>query len=124
MVITTLTFCIFFVLLKIRRPQRSKRTETLMPYTTLFRSPFMFKEWQKGSFIHLVKNPHYYIKGKPYLNEIFWHIIPDARSEEHTSELQSLMRISYSFFCLKKKTFLLQYFNLWPHTYLSIAYLF
>src|SRR6202045_1182770 len=40
--------------------------------------PFMFKEWQKGSFIHLVKNPNYYIKGKPYIDEIYWHVIPDA----------------------------------------------
>ncbi|MFC3678004.1 ABC transporter substrate-binding protein [Ferrovibrio xuzhouensis] len=46
--------------------------------TPIGTGPFMFKEWQKGSFIHLVKNPHYYIKGKPYLNEIYWHIIPDA----------------------------------------------
>src|SRR6266404_1014254 len=40
--------------------------------------PFMFKEWQKGSFIHLVKNPNYYIKGKPYIDDIYWHVIPDA----------------------------------------------
>ena len=40
--------------------------------------PFMFKEWQKGSFIHLVKNPNYHEKGKPYLDEIYWQIIPDA----------------------------------------------
>src|SRR5258708_34492963 len=38
----------------------------------------MFKEWQKGSFIHLVKNPNYHIKGKPYIDEIYWQIIPDA----------------------------------------------
>jgi peptide/nickel transport system substrate-binding protein len=46
--------------------------------TPIGTGPFMFKEWQKGSFIHLVKNPNYYIKGKPYLDEIYWHIIPDA----------------------------------------------
>lgn len=40
--------------------------------------PFMFKEWKKGSFIHLVKNPNYHVKGKPYLDEIYWQIIPDA----------------------------------------------
>ncbi len=40
--------------------------------------PFMFKEWQKGSFIRLVKNPNYHIKGKPYIDEIYWQIIPDA----------------------------------------------
>ena len=40
--------------------------------------PFMFKEWQKGSFIRLVKNPNYHEKGKPYIDEIYWQIIPDA----------------------------------------------
>ncbi|MGE5158114.1 MAG: ABC transporter substrate-binding protein, partial [Gemmatimonas sp.] len=40
--------------------------------------PFMFKEWQKGSFIHLVKNPNYHEKGKPYINDIYWQVIPDA----------------------------------------------
>jgi peptide/nickel transport system substrate-binding protein len=40
--------------------------------------PFMFKEWQKGAFIHLVKNPNYHEKGKPYLDDIYWQIIPDA----------------------------------------------
>jgi peptide/nickel transport system substrate-binding protein len=46
--------------------------------TPIGTGPFMFKEWQKGAFIHLVKNPNYYIKGKPYIDEIYWHIIPDA----------------------------------------------
>ena len=46
--------------------------------TPIGTGPFMFKEWQKGSFIHLVKNPNYYIKGKPYIDEIYWHVIPDA----------------------------------------------
>lgn len=46
--------------------------------TPIGTGPFMFKEWQKGSFIRLVKNPNYYIKGKPYLDEIYWHVIPDA----------------------------------------------
>jgi peptide/nickel transport system substrate-binding protein len=40
--------------------------------------PFMFKEWQKGSFIKLVKNPSYHVKGKPNIDEIYWHVIPDA----------------------------------------------
>jgi peptide/nickel transport system substrate-binding protein len=38
----------------------------------------MFKEWQKGSFIRLVKNPNYHVKGKPYIDEIYWQVIPDA----------------------------------------------
>ncbi|CAN7683180.1 ABC transporter substrate-binding protein [Bosea sp. LjRoot9] len=46
--------------------------------TPIGTGPFMFKEWQKGSFIRLVKNPNYHIKGKPYLDEIYWHVIPDA----------------------------------------------
>jgi peptide/nickel transport system substrate-binding protein len=40
--------------------------------------PFMFQEWKKGAYIHLVKNPNYYIKGRPYLDEIYWQVIPDA----------------------------------------------
>jgi len=40
--------------------------------------PFMFKEWQKGSFVRLVKNPDYHVKGKPYIDEIYWQVIPDA----------------------------------------------
>src|SRR3546814_2057275 len=84
--------------LMIRRPPRSTRTDTLFPYTTLFRSP-------RGA---LARRP-------------VQHRCPPAgprgtrrgpaepgaaarrRSEEHTSELQSLMRISYAVFCLKKK---------------------
>jgi peptide/nickel transport system substrate-binding protein len=46
--------------------------------TPIGTGPFMFKEWQKGSFIKLVKNPNYHVKGKPYLEEIYWHVIPDA----------------------------------------------
>ncbi|MFT3689756.1 ABC transporter substrate-binding protein [Paenirhodobacter sp.] len=42
--------------------------------------PFKFAEWQKGSFIKLVKNPDYWDAGKPYLEEIYWHVIPDAAS--------------------------------------------
>lgn len=46
--------------------------------TPIGTGPFMFKEWQKGSFIRLVRNPNYHEKGKPYLDEIYWHVIPDA----------------------------------------------
>src|SRR3546814_1788320 len=81
----------------IRRPPRSTRTDTLFPYTTLFRSPPR----------HL-RAPH---DRDPEADRPREHL-PDhrrvlhavrARSEEHTSELQSLMRISYAVFCLKKK---------------------
>src|SRR3546814_8505309 len=70
----------------IRRPPRSTRTDTLFPYTTLFRS-------SSGLISVGSKTPPY-------------HCTMDARSgrsEEHTSELQSLMRNSYAVFCLTKK---------------------
>src|SRR3546814_2780736 len=78
----------FFFCLMIRRPPRSTRTDTLFPYTTLFRS-------------HALRTLNRFMAGEHEL-------LPAARdgydrSEEHTSELQSLMRISYAVFCLKKK---------------------
>src|SRR3546814_14088802 len=84
-------FLVFFLM--IRRPPRSTRTDTLFPYTTLFRSP----SWRQY---------------RPELCHRQRHRRPlcrragggSVRSEEHTSELQSLMRISYAVFCLKKKT--------------------
>src|SRR3546814_6590662 len=94
-----------------RRPPRSTRTDTLFPYTTLFRSPL---------------DPHEDCRSFAFGIAVLLRLnqtIPDAlrngivlmdrrfaiearyatRSEEHTSELQSLMRISYAVFCLKKK---------------------
>src|SRR3546814_2659320 len=71
----------------IRRPPRSTRTDTLFPYTTLFRSRRVL--FDAGN------------------SRLKWAVVEDGhwqRSEEHTSELQSLMRISYAVFCLKKKT--------------------
>src|SRR3546814_8932785 len=93
----------FFFFLMIRRPPRSTRTDTLFPYTTLFRSPPLLQSQARENRSELVD---------------FQATIADAanctlvqngiqkrarRSEEHTSELQSLMRISYAVFCLKKK---------------------
>src|SRR3546814_9364339 len=87
----------------IRRPPRSTRTDTLFPYTTLFRSLAWVEQVTRieGGF-HRVK------QGQFVTVELNTHLIdllaPHAvRSEEHTSELQSLMRISYAVFCLKKK---------------------
>src|SRR3546814_5740003 len=77
-----------FFFIMIRRPPRSTRTDTLFPYTTLFRS----EDWRNR------KKWDAYVKAA---NDMFEHCSP--RSEEHTSELQSLMRISYAVFCLKKK---------------------
>src|SRR3546814_5834339 len=75
----------------IRRPPRSTRTDTLFPYTTLFRS--------RGD------------AGPRHVGDRDQNLCRPARrgSEEHTSELQSLMRISYAVFCLKKKTPLLHF---------------
>src|SRR3546814_4519841 len=77
----------------IRRPPRSTRTDTLFPYTTLFRSEDMVRillrllqERQPGQLFGGDQSQRHRL-----------------RSEEHTSELQSLMRISYAVFCLKKK---------------------
>src|SRR3546814_5288075 len=101
----------------LRRPPRSTRTDTLFPYTTLFRSTpaLVLAGWADGyrntpleavqglgakakailgPWVH--KYPHF-AWPKPRMD---FHAV---RSEEHTSELQSLMRISYAVFCLKKK---------------------
>src|SRR3546814_6980001 len=96
----------------IRRPPRSTRTDTLFPYTTLFRS-----------IIHMPSDRHHNLRGRlvrignssegcvsagrnargvlPRLAQRVGR--PRRRSEEHTSELQSLMSSSYAVFCLKKK---------------------
>src|SRR3546814_4225861 len=91
----------------IRRPPRSTRTDTLFPYTTLCRSlvrhapvavggagHHAFEQAKHAAHArHLVER-----RDEMHLRGAF------RRSEEHTSELQSLMRISYAVFCLKKKT--------------------
>src|SRR3546814_7519273 len=99
------------VFLMIRRPPRSTRTDTLFPYTTLFRSTraisnsvhtkpsrFDFQRTRRFS----ISSGHACSPRKLcQLAPICFS--PTHRSEEHTSELQSLMRISYAVFCLKKK---------------------
>src|SRR3546814_1789069 len=81
----------------IRRPPRSTRTDTLFPYTTLFRSSDWLGPTGRRYFPDFAARSRY--------TAGCWRVRarPD-RSEEHTSELQSLMRISYAVFCLKKKT--------------------
>src|SRR3546814_4664539 len=87
----------YFFFLMIRRPPRSTRTDTLFPYTTLFRS---FEERTRGPpMLALAKPRGQYIRWKGGA----WRAPASFRSEEHTSELQSLMRISYAVFCLKKQ---------------------
>src|SRR3546814_4712478 len=95
--------CFFFVM--IRRPPRSTRTDTLFPYTTLFRS------------LHRLSLRHLPVRSRSAVRNAVSAAVPgsharrrhrkrprNCRSEEHTSELQSLMRISYAVFCLKKQT--------------------
>src|SRR3546814_7427011 len=87
----------------IRRPPRSTRTDTLFPYTTLFRSPRIpYCCW---TFPPSVDAPRRAIAATPSKSRLSKILTTPAtaRSEEHTSELQSLMRISYAVFCLKKK---------------------
>src|SRR3546814_7033883 len=107
----------------IRRPPRSTRTDTLFPYTTLFRSPArrprrrrprpgaqrpargggrIRTERPARGALHLRPGPPHDPRTQGRAR---------ARSEEHTSELQSLMRISYAVFCLKKKKKITSYYN-------------
>src|SRR3546814_10192750 len=110
----------------LRRPPRATRTDTLVPYTTLFRSG-LFRRYRAGEWpIGEAGEAHFNAMADPGLGLPHVRIAsgdsfvacPDAaadlaalgatlvdmevRSEEHTSELQSLMRISYAVFCLKK----------------------
>src|SRR3546814_4644411 len=90
----------------IRRPPRSTRTDTLFPYTTLFRSLSQAEE--KTLFSHLSdasKGAQIALRSEDFTAAMAAMArLRQPRSEEHTSELQSLMRISYAVFCLKKKT--------------------
>src|SRR3546814_6514448 len=91
----------------IRRPPRSTRTDTLFPDTTLFRSavvlvPLAFA----GLFVGALSQADTALDRIPAAivnNDTLVYTTAEDRSEEHTSELQSLMRISYAVFCLKKK---------------------
>src|SRR3546814_7637848 len=95
----------------IRRPPRSTRTDTLFPYTTLFRSPqgplHALLRRNVGAFLLLrhAGDPDFLPDATlAVLGQQVEPRLRRLRSEEHTSELQSLMRISYAVFCLKKKT--------------------
>src|SRR3546814_8620250 len=88
----------------IRRPPRSTRTDTLFPYTTLFRS-LLNSDNARYSSTRVEKSPWHINSIPSMFGMCILNIdgIEFIRSEEHTSELQSLMRISYAVFCLKKK---------------------
>src|SRR3546814_6769442 len=79
----------------IRRPPRSTRTDTLCPYTTLFRSPGHRRRLADRGAVRLDPGDRCAAARRAHHERCL-------RSEEHTSELQSLMRISYAVFCLKK----------------------
>src|SRR3546814_7099872 len=120
----TMTLCHFLVLLMKRRPPRSTRTDTLFPYTTLFRSEVCWRKFLNagpfykadililgGDITGKAIVPIVESDGKWETTLQEYHEVLESdeevqaieRSEEHTSELQSLMRTSYAVFCLKKK---------------------
>src|SRR3546814_2785947 len=109
--ILTYGLCLFCCLM-IRRPPRSTRTDTLFPYTTLFRSRGRRQGEGRSPWRAVAGRGH--LRARPGGRQRHRHCTcarmdgcqrrPHRnRSEEHTSELQSLMRISYAVFCLKKK---------------------
>src|SRR3546814_10730468 len=98
----------------IRRPPRSTRTDTLFPYTTLFRSvPVLFVNEElapglkRGGVLNVVRHELELVCEADKIPDDItidvtgFDVGDSIRSEEHTSELQSLMRISYAVFCLK-----------------------
>src|SRR3546814_1082689 len=88
-----------------RRPPRSTRTDTLFPYTTLFRSSVVAGMRRIGQARQAGVQVRQGLRGRAqeFARGADRRVLAQARSEEHTSELQSLMRISYAVFCLKKK---------------------
>src|SRR3546814_10174924 len=105
----------------IRRPPRSTRTDTLFPYTTLFRSR---RELGRVDAPHQPGNHDLrdFACACPNVERFAAESCNDIRrSEEHTSELQSLMRISYAVFCLKKK--IIQKSNIHENTSISTSYI-
>src|SRR3546814_10774415 len=113
-------FIVFVCFLMIRRPPRSTRTDTLFPYTTLVRSGLVeqnrcFRLLDDTAEIHhrdarrdMLDHGEVVADDDVGQAELRPQVLQEVenlrRSEEHTSELQSLMRISYAVFCLKKKT--------------------
>src|SRR3546814_14252389 len=96
------------VFLRIRRPPRSTRTDTLFPYTTLFRSAMWHgpDNPMRLGFAFKLDRSDYDLppeRRRPRSMVHAYTFKNKERSEEHTSELQSLMRISYAVFCLKKQ---------------------
>src|SRR3546814_4396642 len=111
--------CFFVFFLMIRRPPRSTRTDTLFPYTTLFRSEaLLLVDHDQPQVLEPDVGVQQPVRADHDVHRTVGEPVDDGlrllvglepaerlehRSEEHTSELQSLMRISYAVFCLKKK---------------------
>src|SRR3546814_7974718 len=105
----------YYFFLRLLRPPRSTRTDTLFPYTTLFRSKGRYLDTTAENFTRTLRISCYSFtalarRAAPLMNRggslvtlTYLGAERVMRSEEHTSELQSLMRISYAVFCLKKK---------------------
>src|SRR3546814_2266716 len=97
----------FCCCLMIRRPPRSTRTDTLCPYTTLFRSLEAYRRLGPMAALDAIEaitgSQKVHAAGYCLGGTLLSIATAAMRSEEHTSELQSLMRISYAVFCLKKK---------------------
>src|SRR3546814_9186655 len=111
---TNVVLYMSFFFLMIRRPPRSTRTDTLFPYTTLFRSHERPRKarsakdsaHRRGARTIRKIRARYFGRGRYRRDRRLkrdFQLWVRARSEEHTSELQSLMRISYAVFCLKKQ---------------------
>src|SRR3546814_10816652 len=113
-----IVYILIFFFLMLRRPPRSTRTDTLFPYTTLFRSrvqpgcPLLLPGGRRHRAVRALGRRQDHAgeyAGRPAAPDARPHraartdAVRFARSEEHTSELQSLMRSSYAVFCLKKK---------------------
>src|SRR3546814_3157861 len=115
-----------FFLLIVRRPPGSTRTDTLFPYTTLFRSHCRLSGRRRRQRLVLRgaegtrPRARRHCRGRPAaggdLDVRRDSARTPSRSEEHTSELQSLMRISYAVFCLKKKIIITQRQRLTPES--------
>src|SRR3546814_19419248 len=119
MLFSYLYLCLYIFFLMIRRPRRSIRTDTLFPYTTLFRSQSRDQRSRSrltsalpartmeifSAAAREISTIRFFTKCPLSLMRTMTLLPLDllVRSEEHTSELQSLMRISYAVFCLKKK---------------------
>src|SRR3546814_19538458 len=104
---------LYFFCFMVRRPPRSTRTDTLFPYTTLFRSgrrqqagvraPGVLEQGARAAARRRGSRALCRPAGQLRRALLWQRSLSGDRSEEHTSELQSLMRISYAVFCLKKK---------------------